>query len=429
MLAVSALLLASCGGGGASTPTTPNPNAPLSILPAAASFYAGIPYTIQVAGGRRPYLLSSSDSTVLAVPGQLNANSFQVIPNNPGVIDPNLPPGSVPQRTANIQVRDQDGNQVTAAISVLQNFLTGYSTSFVSDCVLGGQACAGGETIVFVTPVTNGLLYGNRVIRFEVVRGNYQLVIPESPSNPTRTLANAYTTNTDHTGTAIARLVVASNAPGQLATIRIIDVATGVYTDQVFLISPTPSTGVVSIVPSSVTFTGLTNTRCGTGSADILVFGGNPPYTATSTNGAVAVTPNTSSTTPGRFTVTALNQSICGTFTVVVTDSTGSRAEVTVTTELGTTATPAVVVSPATLSILACGGSGSVSVVGGGGTGLVANSSSPFLGAALSGNTLTVTRLAGQGGVVNNTPTPFTVSVTDGATSSTLTVNAPTNCP
>jgi hypothetical protein len=89
LLVVASMLLASCGGGGAASPGPVG--GPPQIQPSSATFYAGVEYTITVSGGRPPYTLSSSEPALLAVPSVLNGNFFNVIPNNPGVIDSGLP--------------------------------------------------------------------------------------------------------------------------------------------------------------------------------------------------------------------------------------------------------------------------------------------------------------------------------------------------
>ena len=433
-IAVSALLLGSCGGGGAAS--APIGGAP-SVAPLNGTAYAGIPYTLTLTGGRRPYTMTSSEQTLFPLPQSVDATTVAVAPGNPGVIDAGLEPGEVPRRTVNISLRDANGdNAAPATVRVLQNFLTGYGASFVSNCPTptGGaaapQACAGGETIITVTPVSAGLLFGNRVLRMEVVRGDFRFLVPESPSNPPGTLSNTCTTNTDHTGTAICRIVVATNAVSQLATVRIIDVATGVYVDEVFAINGVDTSTALVALPDTITFTGTLG-RCGIGAADFFVFDGTPPYTAATSNGNVSVSPTTSNENPGRFTVTAGNQAFCGTVPIVVTDSVGRRTTVTVTTATGGTA-PALAVSPATIT-LGCGATGSASVVGGSGSYSV-TSTHPRVTATVSGNTVSITRLGGDAAAVPPAPPPphpttATINVTDGNTIQAITVTVPATCP
>src|SRR4051812_30774211 len=121
---LSSVLLSSCGGGGAgnSAPV----GGPPQILPESATFYAGVEYTMTIAGGRPPYFLSSSEPALLAVPQQTSNNFINVTPANPGVIDNGLAPEDLPVRTVNITMRDSVGSTAsTLAIRIAINFMTG----------------------------------------------------------------------------------------------------------------------------------------------------------------------------------------------------------------------------------------------------------------------------------------------------------------
>jgi hypothetical protein len=107
------------------------------------------------------------------VPFETNASSFTVIPSNPGVIDTAAQtPTALPVITVQVAVTDAENNFQQAQIQVAQNFLTGYGLKFTSSgCDAAGgagtapPACAGGETLVTLTPVFNGALVGNRTLR------------------------------------------------------------------------------------------------------------------------------------------------------------------------------------------------------------------------------------------------------------------------
>jgi hypothetical protein len=112
---------------------------------------------------------------------------------------------------------------------------------------------------------------------------------------------------------------------------------------------------------------------------------------------------------------------------VVFTDATGARTTVEVITERGPAppALAALAVAPTALT-LTCGSSGSVSVVGGTGRYTV-NSTHPRVIAAVSGNTVTITRLTGDG--ASAFPTSAGISVSDGLSVVTVTATVPGNCP
>jgi hypothetical protein len=417
--AAAAFVLGACGGGGAGTSTGPNQGGSPSISPKTGTFYAGVPNSFVITGGRRPYKLTSTEPSVLPVPSTLDANSFQVVPANPGVVNTGIPVGGLPVRTVTVTVIDALQQTDIATIEVAQNFLTGYGVTFNSNCPTSAtsgaaaQACSGGETVVTLASVTNGNLFGNRAVRFEVVRGPFQFVNPANNST-----ANTFTTTTDHAGLATAILRINPNVTAQFAVLRVVDVATGVYTDHVFAINGASGIAVSTLtaIPNVFTFTGVLTTQCGTGSADFTVFDGQPPYTATVSDPNIRVSPSQAFTNPATFTVTAFNNSVClANATVIITDALGARTTVTVNTEPGSTAPPApqpLAVQPTAIT-LACGTSGSVSVVGGAGSVFV-NSTHPRITAVASGNTITITRLGAD--PAGTFPTTGTISVSDGRT-------------
>jgi len=429
LAALSSVMLGSCGGGGAKS--DPNLNGSLSLTPSAATLYAGVPYSFTITGGRAPFVLGSSEPLLLPVPARLeDSNTFQVVPNNTGVVDTGLPATALQGRSVIITVRDSLGQQLqtasTGGIFVAQNFLVGYGVTFTSNCQNGAQACSGSDSIVRAVAIANGLLFANRPVRFCVIRGNFQFVIPESPSNPNATLNNCYDTITDQAGTAVARIRVPADAQTQLATLRVTDIGSGVFVDEVFTITQGIISGQLTILPNSFTFTGPLQGVCGTGSADFIVFDGDPPYTAVSSNANVSVNPTTNSANPARFTVSAFNPNVCVDTSIIVTDRENRRATVSVKTEEGSKTLPALAVSPTTVSLNdTCGFSSSVTAVGGVGP-LSVNSSHPRVSATLSGNTVTITRLSPDPASPPGPsfyPTTATVSITDGATISSVTVN------
>jgi hypothetical protein len=425
LAAAAGLVVSACGGGGASS----NNSGGVPVLsPSGATFYAGVPSTITITGGTRPYKLTSSEPSLFPVPSELNSGSLTVIPANPGVIDAGLQPDELPVRTVNITAIDRLNNSTTIAVKIAQNFLTGYGISFSSNCEAATgaappSACAGGESVITLHSTTNGNLHGNRLVRFEVLRGPYQF---EQLPNTTA-LDRTYTTTTDHEGMALAVIRVNNNVTGQLGVIRVVDVATGVYVDHVFGISGAAARTLTAI-PDTFTFTGPLAGICGSGNGQFLVFDGLAPYSAISTAAGISVSPSSTGQNPGIFTITVSGGPPCPSGTIVVTDSSGARTTVTVTSAEGSgtpTPPPALTVAPTTITLV-CGTAGSVSVVGGTGS-YFANSTHPRVTAVVSGNTLTITRLAGDGGV--SYPTGGTVSVSDGSSVGTVAVTVPASCP
>jgi hypothetical protein len=425
----SAVLLAACGGGGAGG--NPNQGGPLSISPSGdnVTFYAGIPVTLTLQGGRRPYSLTSSDAGIFPLPAIVDGNFVTVVPNNPGVIDTGLEEGELPVRTIQINLRDSTGILVTTQVRVAQNFLTGYGIRISpTTCPAGSaggfdpgaQACAGGESAIRMQATFNGTLAGNRQFRMEVLRGNFSLRNPV-----TGQASQSITVTSDHTGTVLAILEVPPNVPTQLGVLRVIDVATGVYADTVFTISGFSQSQNITPVPNDFTFTGPLTTTCGTGTADFLVFDGVAPYTAISSDPNLTVTPS-SPTNPGRFTLNAFNPNWCmDNATIIITDARGGRGTVTVSTETGSiepAAPPTFSVAPTSIT-LGCGESGSVTVVGGTGS-YFTNSTNPNVTAVVSGTAVTLTRQNS-----GTSPTSVVVSVSDGRTIQEVTATVPATCP
>jgi hypothetical protein len=436
---ITAALVAACGGGGAAQST--QGGAVVSILPATGSIYAGVPYTFTITGGRAPYTLSSSEPQLLRVPTTLtgNNNTFTVVAANPGVIDVGLDPNAVPSRSVTITVRDSaTSTPITGTYNVLQNFLTAYGVSFTpvsctsstpSTAPTSGLSVPGGcEIGVQFNATTNGNRFGDRPYRIEVIRGPAFLIDPTTGAS-----GATVTVRSDHQGVVHAIMRTIAGAPTQLAVIRVVDVATGAYTDTVFTISGGNSTTALTAIPNTFTFTGPDNATCGTGEADVFVFDGTAPYAAASSNPNLVVFPIDANNTPGIFRIRAVNPNVCVTnATVVFTDRFGARTTATVTTSPGANPPPAppappVSVSPTTLT-LGCGQSASVSVTGGTPP-YGASSPTPGVTAAVVANTLTVNRAATGNTGAGGTSTTTQVSVTDGATIATVSVTVPTVCP
>jgi hypothetical protein len=429
-VAACATLLASCGGGGAAT--SPSSAGALALTPGTSSIYAGVPYTMNITGGRKPYLVTSSEQTIVALNFTTESSTFDIVANNPGVVDPGLDPAEVPRRTVTITVRDSLGTSVAGSYAVLQNFFTGYGASYSNTCAVGAsgpvQACSGTDTVLSYAPVSQGALYGNREMQFDRVRGDFSFV-PEPPGT-TPQLVDRIRVRTDTTGRALIRMRVGIGAPSQIATFKVTDVTTGVTADIAFLISGQAPTGSITLVPgTAITFTGSSTGACGWGSSDQYVYDGTPPYTITPPVG-VSVVPLTLTSNGAKFTVSVgqgapVNQ--CPSGTLIVTDAQGRRATLDVKSEVGTTSIP-ITVAPVPLPALTCTLNSTQAVVIGGVGSFQVVSNHPRVNAQMAGNVLVVQRAAsGDGAVVY--PTTASIAITDGATVTTVTATVAANCP
>jgi len=423
-IAAAALVLSSCGGGGATS--SPNNTGALQLTPGTASIYAGVPYTLNISGGLPPYLVTSSEPTLVELNFTTSDHAFTFVARNPGVVDVGLDPNEVPRRTVNIQVRDSAGTSISNAYNVLQNFFTGYGESYSSTCASSTgtgpapQACSGADSIVTLIPVSNGSLYGNRAFQFDKVRGDYQFVVEDPAAVPQ--LVNRLTVRTDQNGRAFARLRVTNNAPTQLATYTVTDIATGVTMNAVFLIVQLPSVDTITVLPSdSFSFTGSLATRCGAGSADLFVSGGSPPYSVSGTTG-LSLSATTLANSGDRLSFAQpLTAPPCQNSSIVIRDSRGASATVTIEVAAGSGTVPAITPVPATIASLLCGQTSQVTVVGGLG-GYSVTSSHPQITATVVGNTVSITRQTGDG--VNVYPAAGSVTVTDGTSAAVINITS-----
>ena len=142
------------------------------------------------------------------------------------------------------------------------------------------------------------------------------------------------------------------------------------------------------------------------------------------------MTPSTLATQGGSFTVNIpAGLGSCPSGTVIISDSLGARATASITSNPGSGSPPTLAVSPAALTLTCVANTATAAVVGGGGgVGLNAVSSHPRVQALISGNTLTVTRLLGDG-ATGPFPATATIAITDGASIVNVAVGVPASCP
>jgi hypothetical protein len=469
MLAGAAALLGSCGGSGVSSETGVQVGT-LSLVPGSGSLFAGVPFTFTIAGGSKPYTVSTSEQTLIANL-TVNSNTFTVIPNNPGVVDPVTDPNIVPSRSIRFTIRDNAGTQIVTgdtSFSVVQNFITGYSLTISSLFACGldadgkpasSQGCSGGESAIDLRPTTAGVLYRNRPLRFSINYGEF-LFVDKNSSPPDRlvptitlTTSGATAPTGTESGSLRAFLRSSDTARTQYAGMRITDVQSGIYRDVDFLIvNPTVATNVTLLPEKIDSLVGTDSTRCGAGGVDVRVSGGIPPYSVVvspSSRAIVTATPPIVRDANGIFTVgvsaaaaptSCLNEPNA----ITVTDSTGRSATFAVTTLPGTTAP----VQPFT-TVPAAGSAICLSNTVGASTQIQAfggNSSKTFTSSNLSVATVTAAASGGTGtgtgtttgGATSATITRVsagstTITVSDGASSASLIVNGPvapaTTCP
>jgi hypothetical protein len=470
VLVCAGTLLGSCGGGGVSSDTGLQTGA-LSLLPGTGTIYANVPFNFTIAGGRRPYFITTNEQSLIPLNYTLDGNSFSVVAKNPGVVDVGQDPNEVPARSIRFTIRDNTGTELVtgdSSFKVLQNFITGYNLTISSLFACGvdstgepiaAEGCSGSESTIDLDAITAGALYQNRQLRFSVNFGEFAFVDKNSsPPNAivstiTLTTTGATASGGTEAGNLRAFFRVPDTARTQYASVRITDVLTGIFRDVNFLIvNPTVSTAVTLLPATIGPLVGTDSTRCGSGGVDVRIAGGIPPYSVVvspSSRAIVTATPPIVLDANGIFTVgvsAAAAPTSCLTEpnAITVTDSTGRSATFAVNTAPGTTAPvqPFTTVPGSGSSIaLSCvvGSSAQIQAFGGnsGKTFTSSNNAAATVQAdAAAGGGGGTTPPAATGGAVSATitrrgPGAATITVSDGAASATLTVTGivPPNTP
>lgn len=424
---LAALALASCGG--VSAPTSPISTSPVvSIAPATAVLYSGIPTTFIITGGTGPYAVASSNQAVVPLAGGVSGGSFTVVPN-PVITDTEV----------TITVRDSVGaTPVTAALTVkpgtVANNVTITANAF-QDASCKPGICSGGDAVVSVTISQGGIPLGARGVRFDVVSGDFAFITTPAGTSP-ETTALSVSVATDETGLARARIRATALAPNETALLQITDIITGAFQRTSFaIVQFTGNTPAFFALPNSITFTGQFLNQCPTqGSQNFTIFGGSPPYTVTGNNSAFVVAGGAVNASGGQFSLILTGTGGClVNIPVSITDSTGRTISVTVSIVAGTATAPApaVVLTPGTFTLNCSFGTTAVTsslTVSGGTPPFSASSSHSRVLATLNNRTVTLQRLAGDGAATY--PTSATITVTDGATTATVVGNiTAANCP
>ena len=329
------LALSACGGGSGApnNPYAPHPSAPgpLTLLPATATAYAGIPTTLTVDGGSPPYVAFSSDSAVLPVAQAVSGNSILVVPSNVGA-----------DTAVTITVQDSALNTASSSVTVKAAPLmpNGITVTANGDCTIGATTlCSGGTGLasVIVAGAGGGGIPG-RQVRFDVIAGAYQL----QTANPAVPLAATLNVVTDANGQAVAGIAVNVNAPTQIASIRATDVTSGNQVTGQFLIQEVTDGGqVLSIVPTgNVTIDGPSPTECSTDvQVAYYIYGGTPPYQVAATFPGVVTLSGVPVTKNGGSFVATTNGACFVNMQYAITDATGRTipggSSPTLTNELG----------------------------------------------------------------------------------------------
>ena len=417
------LSLAACGGGGGSPSQVINGGtpAPLAITPTAGVAYSGTPFTFLISGGTAPFAVLSSDQTIVPVVGTLSGNALVIVPSTVGA-----------DTTVTISVRDSRGQSAAATLTVKPQLLLPTSITITGNtncAAAGGKLCSGqnGTASVLVVGPGGGPL-ANRLIRFDVVQGDFSFVNPAG-GPPVQSI----TATTDQNGFAVVTLTVPASAITQIATIRATDVTSGNAISSNFtIVAFNNGSAVLSVAPTTASIPGLPASppKCSFGvPVNYFVFGGTPPYTVSASLPNFVIIRNSPVLVSGG-SFTAVTNGCVDPETLIITDASGRFTTVTLSSVLGPDSgsgsgggndcsfSPAPAGCPTVppIALSACGQTANVTISGGTPPYTVGNSSSG-LNATISNTTLSVTRTTGPA------PASPSVTVSAGSFSQTVTVS------
>jgi hypothetical protein len=402
--------LNSCGSGAVSGP--PASTTTLSISPSTATLYSDQPTIFAVTGGTGTYFVTSSDQAAVPLVTSFSGNTLTVVPN-PVITD----------TPVTLTVRDSGtAAPVTAALTVKPRTLSNVVTvtpSASQSAACGSAICAGGDAEVKVTLAQGGVPLVGRSVRFDVVSGDFR-IISSDPGLQESTSLSA-TVVTDATGTARIRVRVLSDASAQTGLLQITDVGSGSTQRTGIPIAPS-SNAPLNAQPNTIVFQGVQANTCASGiSADVIVFGGRPPYSI-SQPGSFQVAPTLVTNNPGRFTVTAIGQCSAGS-QIAVVDGNGATVTVTASNVLSavqpapTPTVPTFTVSPGSVTLASCGDVANVAITGGSGSYFAASGNSQVT-AIVTGNAGVIRRLRNSVPPGPQTaPASVDVAFSDGITS------------
>jgi hypothetical protein len=409
-----AFVLASCGSGAVSDPSTVPVPGPLTVTPASATLYSDLPTTFVVSGGNGSYIATSSDQNVLPVAQAFTSNTLTVVPNQVGA-DTNV----------TLTIRDTSSTApVSASLTVKPRTVSNVVTITPSSTTCGTAICAGGDAEVSVVLTQGALPLAGRQVRFDVISGDFRIITGTFGSS--ETVATSLTTTTDAAGVARVRVRALSNATSQIGLIDITDLSSGLTRHSSLTISPLAN-GALSAQPTQLRFVGRSNTTattCATGiSADVIVSGGRPPYTISAVPN-FTVSPTTLARSGDHFTVTAIGLCSTEATNIAVVDSLGASVTVTAVNQAATAQTfPPLVVAPTTVTLTGCTETATISVGGGRGEGFyVASSGSSSIQVVPGPNYVTIRRAV----TPINEPAPASpvrVAISDGLSVEEVTVN------
>jgi len=353
LLGLSGLLALSACGGGSGAPNNPYVTPPgtpvLTVQPPALTAFSGVPVTLTITSGVAPFIVFTSNAAVLPVTQGVAGNTIVLLPNKVSV-----------ETEVTLTVQDSAGQTVTVKVTVSASPIFN-SLKFApsgGDC--GSDLCSGQTgTATVVATGPGGVPLVARQIRFDVVFGPIGI----TTTNPAAPLVQTLTVATDGTGTAVAGLQALANAPTQPAQVRATDVTSGQLQIANFTVVNSTIAGQspLTVIPATATITGADATSCSTGfRIDYYIYGGNPPYTVSSTFPASVVLVNTTVSKSGGFFEAITNGACVDPLQFTIVDSAGKQTSATLVNKVGTNTAPPptalLLTPPSTIDPAGCAG-------------------------------------------------------------------------
>jgi len=352
LLGFSGLLALGACGGGSGAPNnpyvTPPITPPLSVLPSELQAYSGVPVVVSIQSGVAPFFAFTSNATVLPVGQNVAGDTIVLLPNK-----------VTAEIDVGVTVQDSAGQAKLVRVFVLPAPIFNALTFSPSGGDCGGNLCSGQNgTVTVVATGPGGAPLAARQIRFDVVVGPIGI----ATTNPASPLVQTLTVATDSTGTAVAVIKALANSTTQPAQIRATDVTSGQLQIANFtVVNNTVGTqSPLTVIPATATITSALTTTCSTGfRIDYYVYGGNPPYTVSSTFPDKVSLVNTTVAASGSFFEAITNGGCVNPLQFTIVDSAGKQTTASLINIPGSGVPPPPVtlaISPASVAGGACAG-------------------------------------------------------------------------
>jgi hypothetical protein len=404
---VVAAVVSGCGGGGVSGPAVTT--GALAISPVTATVFSDVPVKFVVTGGTAPYFITSSNAAALPVPsGAYNYNELTLVPGTVGA-----------DTSVTISATDaKNSTSVSSTVTVRPRTVSNVVTVTPS-ATCSGALCSGSDAQVSAVLMQNGVPLAGRTVRFTVASGALAVV---TSLNGSEILSSTGTAVTDINGRATITVRAFDGAALQTALLDITDLTSGSTVRTAITIAPPalPTPAALAAQPGTLTFSGTQSGTCAqSGAADVIVFGGTPPYSITQPAG-FTVTPSVLGSSGDRFTVEPTGQCVASA-TIGIVDRLGASTTVAVSnTQSSASPPPTFTVTPTAVTLSSCNDQATVLLTGGTGSYFGSGSGGPVTADAFGSNTGTVSRTPGTGPLTS--AGPYNVAFSDGQTSRTVAV-------